>query len=120
LQHIAFLFSIEKVDSGKTKKAKSCTHRTKQKHAPENFAPKLCLHNVILYNSSNAEVRYRALKPAGCISTLCKIAARNPSLVHAHEKELSCCFYCALTAVRSSAGHRRMVGFFLKRKRLMI
>jgi hypothetical protein len=38
LQHIVFLFSVEKENSGENKKSKSCTHRAKQKHAPEKLA----------------------------------------------------------------------------------
>lgn len=41
--------------------------------------PQAKLHNVILYNSSKIKVCFALGKPAGCISTLCKIAAHGAS-----------------------------------------
>jgi hypothetical protein len=38
MQHIAFLFSIEKENSGENKKSKSCPTAQEQKRAPEKLA----------------------------------------------------------------------------------
>jgi hypothetical protein len=52
-------------------------HRTGKKPRQQNV-PQATLHNVILCNSSEHQgVRSALIKPAGCISTLCKIAAHG-------------------------------------------
>lgn len=61
LQHIAFLFSVEKRNSREKQKVKELHPPLENKNMHQKNLPKAKLHNVILCNSSNESGVLRTL-----------------------------------------------------------